>query len=381
MTSYSFQTKQLTVGYDGKPLIRDIEVSLKQGEILALIGPNGCGKTTILKSISKYLQRIYGAVYIGDCSIDEISSRELSRKAAVVLTEKPKTELMTCYDVVATGRYPYTGMLGILSEEDKAQVHSAMELVNAWELREQDFTRVSDGQRQRVLLARAICQQPQIIVLDEPTSFLDVRYELELLGLLRRMAKERGITVILSLHELGMAQKAADFVMCVKGEYIAHYGTPEEIFEKERIHELFELENGSYNPLFGSLELERPEGSPQVFVIAGGGTGIAEYRRLQKEGIPFATGILHENDVDYQVACDLASVVISEKSFERISEDTYRKALACMKACHTVTNCLQRYGEMNEQNRRLREAAKGLGMHIGEIAAIAPGKAYRPPGG
>ncbi len=275
---------------------------------------------------------------------------------------------MTCEDVVATGRYPYTGLLGILSEEDRTQVRAAMELVNAWDLRDRDFTEISDGQRQRVLLARAICQEPQIIVLDEPTSYLDVRYALELLGILRSMAEERGITVIMSLHELNMAQKVSDLVMCVKGEYITHFGTPREIFQRELIGELYELSNGSYNPLFGSFEMERPKGEPRVFVIAGGGTGIAEYRTLQRKRIPFATGILHENDIDYQIAYDLASEVFSEKSFERIGEEVFQRALARLYACGTVINCLKSYGEINEKNKRLYEMAVAAGLTVVESA-------------
>jgi iron complex transport system ATP-binding protein len=361
---YFFYTKQLTVGYNGKPLIRDIEIRLNKGQILTLIGPNGSGKSTILKSVTKHLKSIYGTVYIDNRSIDDMSNRDMSYKVAVVLTEKLRTELMTCEDVVATGRYPYTGMLGILSEQDHLQVRSAMELVNAWDLRDRDFTEVSDGQRQRILLARAICQEPQIIVLDEPTSFLDVRYELELLNILRAMAEERDITVVMSLHELDMAQKVSDLVMCVKGEYITHFGSPREIFRRELIGELYELSNGSYNPLFGSFEMERPKGEPQVFVIAGGGTGIAEYRTLQKKRIPFATGILHENDIDYQIACDLASEVFFEKSFERIGEDVYQSALRRLKSCGTVINCLNGYGEMNEKNKELYEMAVSMGLKI-----------------
>ena len=125
----------------------------------------------------------------------------------MVLTERLKPELMTCHDVVATGRYPYTGRLGILSKEDELKVDQAMEAVHAQELGSRNFQEISDGQRQRVLLARAICQEPEIMILDEPTSFLDIRYKLELLGILRNMAKEKGITVILSLHEIDMAQK------------------------------------------------------------------------------------------------------------------------------------------------------------------------------
>lgn len=362
------QTKRLTVGYDGVPLIRDIEISLHRGQILTLIGPNGSGKSTILKSITKHLKTICGAVYIGGSSLDGMGSRDLSQLVAVVLTEKLKTELMTCEDVVATGRYPYTGMLGILSERDRAQVREAMELVNAWELRERDFTEISDGQRQRVLLARALCQEPQVIVLDEPTSFLDVRYKLELLNILRVMARERGITVIMSLHELDLAQKVSDLVMCVKGEYVTRFGTPREIFQKELIGELYSLSNGSYNPFFGSFEMERPRGVPRVFVIAGEGTGIPEYRALQAKRIPFATGILHENDIDYQLARDLAEEVFSEKSFQQIGADVYESALGRMKACGAVVNCLRRYGEINRRNRDLYEEALSMGLKVVENA-------------
>lgn len=365
---YFFYTKQLTVGYNGKPLIKDIEIHLNKGQILTLIGPNGSGKSTILKSITKNLKNICGTVYIDNRSINDMSNRDMSYKVAVVLTEKLKTELMTCEDVVATGRYPYTGRLGILSVQDKFQIHNAMELVNALELKDKEFTEISDGQRQRILLARAICQEPQIIVLDEPTSFLDVRYELELLNILRLMAEERNIAVIMSLHELDMAQKVSDFVVCVKGEYITHYGKPSEIFQRELIAELYELTNGSYNPLFGSLEMGRPAGVPKVFVIAGGGTGIAEYRTLQKKQIPFVTGILHENDIDYQIADDLATEVFVEKSFERIGDDIYQSALQRLKSCDTVINCLSSYGELNEKNKQLNEQAIAMGLKIVDSA-------------
>ncbi|HWQ74718.1 MAG TPA: ABC transporter ATP-binding protein [Syntrophomonas sp.] len=361
---YFFRTDRLTVGYNGKPLIKDIEISLQKGQILTLIGPNGSGKSTILKSIMKYLKSIYGTVYIGNRSIEDMSDRDMACQAAVVLTERLRTELMTCEDVVATGRYPYTGLLGILSQQDKLQVRKAMELVNAWDLKERDFTQISDGQRQRILLARAICQEPQIIVLDEPTSFLDIRYKLELLNILRTMAEERGITVIMSLHELEMAQKISDLVMCVKGETIMHFGSPREIFQKELIGELYELSKGSYNPLFGSFEMERPRGEARVFVIAGGGTGIDQYRTLQKKRIPFVTGILHENDIDYQIARDLASQVFFEKSFERIGENTYQSAFKRLESCDTVINCLKSYGEMNERNKTLLKAAVSRGLKI-----------------
>ena len=164
-------TENLTVGYDGKPLIRDIRLSLEKGQILTLIGPNGAGKSTILKSLIRQLKLVGGAVWLDNTSMEHMTDKEISRKMAVVMTERIHPELMTCEDVVATGRYPYTGTLGILGAEDHEKVKSAMQLVHAWELRDRDFSAISDGQRQRILLARAICQEPEVIVLDEPTSF------------------------------------------------------------------------------------------------------------------------------------------------------------------------------------------------------------------
>ena len=189
MSGYYFHLDHLTVGYDKKPLIKDICIGIEKGEIVTLIGPNGSGKSTILKSITRQLKLVGGNVEFDGKNLHELSFRELSTKMAVVLTERMKPELMTCHDIVATGRYPYTGRLGMLTREDEEKVEKAMRAVHAEELGGRDFNAISDGQRQRVLLARAICQEPEVIILDEPTSFLDIRHKLELLAILRRMAK------------------------------------------------------------------------------------------------------------------------------------------------------------------------------------------------
>ncbi|MBR6258961.1 MAG: ABC transporter ATP-binding protein [Oscillospiraceae bacterium] len=362
MSEYYFRTSDLSVGYNGRVLIHDIEIRLKKGEILTLIGPNGSGKSTILKSITKHLAAIRGDSFIADASVAAMSYKEMSKQLAVVLTERIKGELLTCYDVVATGRYPYTSTLGILSQEDREKVFSAMERVHARELADKDFTAISDGQRQRVLLARAICQEPEIIVLDEPTSFLDIRHKLELLSILRSMSKEKGITVIMSLHEIDLAQKISDKVMCVRGDVIEHFGPPDEIFREEIINSLYGIERGAYNITFGSVELPRPEGVPETFVISACGSGVDLYRRLQKEDTPFCAGILYKNDVDYQVAKFLAAEVIAEEPFMPISDETYEKALTKMRACKKVLFTGAPIGEQNKRLADLIAEAEKMGI-------------------
>ena len=364
---YFFHTDQLTVGYDGKPLIREINIQLKKGEILTLIGPNGAGKSTILKSITRQLTTISGTVYLDKQLMSQMSNKEVSQKLAVVLTERMRPELMTCEDIVATGRYPYTGTLGILSAEDKVKVKEAMETVHAWDLKDRDFTAISDGQRQRILLARAICQEPEIIVLDEPTSFLDIRHKLELLTILKQMVLDNQLTVIMSLHELDLAQKVSDKVICVHGEYIEKYGAPEEIFTSDYIRNLYGITRGSYNAAFGCVEMEPPKGTPQIFVIGGNGSGIPIYRKLQRQGIPFAAGVLHTNDVDYQVASALAAQVVAEKPFECISQKNYENAAELMKQCQKVICPLKEFGTMNAANKELLNLARKLGILVKDI--------------
>lgn len=351
-------TADLAVGYNKKALIRDIEISVRPGQIVTLIGPNGAGKSTILKSITRQLEPIAGTVSIRDTSIRHIPERKFAQTVSVMMTGWTDPEWMLCEEVVESGRFPYTGRLGLLSEQDREKVREAMELVHVTELAQRNFTRISDGQRQRVMLARAICQEPDILILDEPTSFLDIRHKLELLSLLKDLVRQKQLAVIMSLHEIDLAQKISDYVLCIKGDHIDRCGTPEEVFTAAYIHELYGVHRGSYNSQYGSLELDAPKGKPQVFVIGGGGLGIPVYRKLQRSGIPFIAGILHTNDLDYPVASALAAEVISEQAFEPISEAAIYRAKAALQQCTGVICCLERFGTQNQGNRQLLELAK-----------------------
>ena len=294
--------------------------------------------------------------------MSRMREEEVARTLAMVMTERLHPEFMTCREVVATGRYPYTGRLGILSAEDWKLVDDAMQLVHARDTADRNFSQISDGQRQRVMLARAICQEPEVIVLDEPTSFLDIRYKLELLTVLKQLVREKQVAVILSLHEIDLAQKLSDRLICVHNGRIERCGTPEQVFTGDYIRTLYDLERGTYNEQFGSLELERVTGEPRVFVIGGGGSGTALYRRLQRRGIPFAAGILPENDVELPTARALAVETVTERAYQPIGEDAYARAQALVRQCGNAVCCLDLFGPVNEKNRVLRDWAQQEGL-------------------
>ncbi|MCM1183698.1 MAG: ABC transporter ATP-binding protein [Roseburia sp.] len=246
MEKYYFTAEKMCVGYDGRPLIRELEIALPKGEILSIIGPNGAGKSTVLKSIAGQLRLLGGMVYLGGDDLSKLRADALARKLSVVFTERLRGELKTCRDVVATGRYPYTGWFGVLSGEDERIVDEVMALTHITDIGGQDYDKISDGQRQRVMLARAICQEPELVILDEPTSYLDIRHKLEFLSVLQEMRAQRGLTVIMSLHELELAKLVSDRILCLKGAYAERYGTPKEIFEGDFVARLFDIQESSF---------------------------------------------------------------------------------------------------------------------------------------
>ena len=248
------KVRNLTKYYVKNKALDNVSFSLEEGEILGFLGPNGAGKSTVLKTVAGQLAPLGGTVYINEQDASSYPAAEVSKFRAVMLTERMTSEQMTCSDVVSLGRYPYTGKLGILSDEDKLIVKESMDLVHVSELAERDYHAVSDGQRQRVLLARAICQEPQLMILDEPTSYLDIRHKLEFLDLLKSLVTGRNIGVIMSLHELELAHMISDRVICIDAEgSVVMTGTPDEVFTDASISSLYEIDTGRVTDLYSSF--------------------------------------------------------------------------------------------------------------------------------
>ena len=333
-------TDKLSVGYGEKSVVRDIALAAKPGQVLCLIGPNGAGKSTLLKTLMGALPPTGGAVYLDGRQLRAYQERELARISSAVLTARPEPELMSTEEVVAVGRYPYTGRLGILTEEDRRIVRESMEKVGVSDLAETDFSLLSDGQRQRVLLARALCQQPRLLILDEPTSFLDIHHKLDFLQLIRELVGGGGLAVIMSMHELELAQRFADVLLCIRDGRVDRMGSPEEIFSGSYIEQLYAIKNGSYDSLAGTAEGPRAEGAPHV-----------------------AVGVLPENDLDLPTARALAAVVITDRANEPVSAAKVNEAMEVLKSCERVV-CTTSFGGVNLENRRLLEYAKAHNMLI-----------------
>ena len=258
MKEFLCETQELAIGYGKTPLASGIALRAKPGQILVLVGPNGAGKSTLLKTLAGQLAPLGGTVLLDGQDLTAYTGTARAQKLALMLPHTRRTELTTCFEFAAAGRIPYTGRLGILSDADRQTVQDALEIAGAAHLADRDFNCISDGQRQRVLLARAICQQPKVLLLDEPTSFLDIKGKIELLTILQKLAHEQGLAVIVSLHELDMAQKIADAVVCVFPDHVSGVLTPDAAFAPDNIRALYALSEAQYTALFGQAKPQKP---------------------------------------------------------------------------------------------------------------------------
>ena len=230
----------LNAGYHEKTVVKGVNLEIKKGEIVSLIGPNGGGKSTLLKTVSGELKALGGTVTLDENEIRDIPLKELAKKMSVVGTQRVNPEHMSAFDVVMSGRLPYSDGFGLFKESDKVAANKAADLMNLEGFLQKDFTSLSDGQKQRTLIARAICQEPEYLVMDEPTSYLDIRHRFELMDVIKKLSKE-GITVIMSLHELELALSVSDRLILVRSDGKTKAETPRTVLEGGLLQDLYGL--------------------------------------------------------------------------------------------------------------------------------------------
>jgi len=237
-----FQTKQVFVSLSGKKILENISLVLHKGTITAIIGPNGSGKSTLLKTLAKNLLPSGGCVYFSGTDLRSLSGKELARKLAV-LYQSPKAPAdITVQDLVEYGRFPHLNWWKGKTNEDRELVLWAMRQTGLSEYAARPVVTLSGGEQQRAWIAMALAQKPQTLVLDEPTAYLDIAHQLEIMELLKRLNRENGLSVVMVLHDLNHAAQYADTVVALSKGQVAAVGSPAEVITAKLLREVFEVE-------------------------------------------------------------------------------------------------------------------------------------------
>lgn len=247
--------QSLSLGYGSRILIDSLSATVKSGELTALVGRNGTGKSTLLRAITGLGERIGGDILLGDKSIDSLSTAELATMVAFVTTDKVRIANLRCRDVVALGRAPYTNWIGRMQEQDEEIVMRSMELVGMSDYADKTMDRMSDGECQRIMIARALAQQTPIILLDEPTAFLDMPNRYELCTLLQRLAHEEQKCILFSTHELDIALALCDSIALISPPQL-HLLPTEEMVKSGYIEKLFTSGIVNFDPTTRSVSIK-----------------------------------------------------------------------------------------------------------------------------
>ena len=237
------KTTALSIGYNDKTIVSDINVTLKEGDIIALIGPNGAGKSTLFKTFSTHIKPLGGKIELFGKDLMAYTPKERAKLLGIVLTERPDDMFLKVFDVVAAGRYPYTGMFGKLSDKDEREIKVSLELVGINQLIDRVFNTLSDGEKQKVMIAKAIAQNTPVIMLDEPTAFLDYPSKIELFSLLKKLAKEQKKAILFSSHDLELLLRYTDNLWIIAKNQPFAAGKSSELLKNNVIKNYFELKD------------------------------------------------------------------------------------------------------------------------------------------
>jgi iron complex transport system ATP-binding protein len=277
MNTDVLETRGLSTGYASRSLHSALDLRVNAGQLVCLIGPNGSGKTTLLRTLSGSQRPIAGQVLLSGRDVHRLSSLERARHLSIVTTERIASGLITGYELVAMGRIPHTSWTGALSVKDHDIVERAIRQCRAADLSGRPLAEISDGERQRLMLARALAQEPRLLVLDEITAFLDVTKRIEMAILLRKIARETGVAILLSTHDLDLALRTADRVWLLPGPGLFNQGIPEELVLDGTLASAFAAEGVLFDRESGGFVLT--ESAAHLTPVSGSGVNATWARR------------------------------------------------------------------------------------------------------
>ncbi len=289
------QTHDLTIGYrhgrkQPRIVAEALNVVLRRGELVCLLGPNGAGKSTLLRTMSGLQSSLRGRITLHGDDLTHLTPVQIARRLSIVLTERIDAGAMTAYGLVALGRHPYTNWAGQLSEQDEVVVRWALTAVGAADLAGRQINTLSDGERQKVMIARALAQEPALILLDEPTAYLDLPRRVEIMRILRQLARQEGRAILLSTHDLELALRMADQLWLMAADGSLQTGAPEDLVLSGAFGQTFPSDGVAFDLQTGSFRLlEQPIGRID---LAGNGAGAFwTMRALERAGFAVDRGL------------------------------------------------------------------------------------------
>jgi iron complex transport system ATP-binding protein len=288
MSATVLQTEALSIGYTGRRgaprvIAAGLELRLHAGEVVCLLGPNGVGKSTLLRTLVGMQPPLAGRVWLDGADLGRLSPREVARRLSVVLTERIEVGQLSAYALVALGRHPHTDWTGRLSPRDEEVVRWALEAVDAVSLAHRQVHELSDGERQRIMVARALAQEPLLMVLDEPTAFLDLPRRVEMMRLLRRLARETNRVLLLSTHDLDLALRSADALWLLAPGGVLHSGAPEDLVLGGAFEATFASDGIAFDRRHGSFQVH-PPAQRRANLVGDGLIALWTARALERAG-------------------------------------------------------------------------------------------------
>ncbi|HEX6235616.1 MAG TPA: ABC transporter ATP-binding protein, partial [Acidimicrobiales bacterium] len=351
----------VTAGYTGSPVVRDVGLRVRPGEVVGLVGPNGSGKTTLVRVASRALRPRSGRVLVEGRDPYRVGAREAARLLAVVPQDVVPAFSFTALEMVLMGRTPHRSAWGGGGPEDWGRARAAMAVTRVQHLADRPIEELSGGERRRVVLAQALAQDAPVLLLDEPTTHLDVRHVLDLLGIVRGLATREGRAILTILHDLSLAASACDRLVVIDGGVVVADGAPDAVVTPGLLRGVYGVEaDVDVDPATGrpTVRLEpavarAPSGGRRAHVVGGAGRGAPFIRRLAEAGYDVSVGVLHASDTDAAVAERLNLVRVSVPPFSPIDEGSADECRALMLAADLVLVCDAPFGAGNVANLRL----------------------------
>src|SRR5215472_6481559 len=373
--AHVLEVRGVTFGYGRQPLFNDVHLRVRAGEMVGLLGPNGAGKTTLLRLLSGVLFPQQGEVLLEGRDLRQWGRRGAARRIAVVPQELHVPFAFTVEHMVSLGRTPFISLFGSQTKHDQAIIQQAMSEAEIIPLAGRVFNELSGGERQRVMVAMALAQEPSLLLLDEPTSHLDIKYQVEILALIQRLNRELSVTVVASMHDLNLAARYFPRLVLFQHGIVADAG-PTEVLAPRLLHRVYGV-NVRVGILRGAEHLSvlppvnetteeehEPSRQAQVHVMAGGGSGELLMRALADAHVPFIAGALNIGDSDHTLALHLAEEVITEQPYAPISPAVLEQVRSSLARMALLILCPVPIGPGNLALLREAVSAVSRGVHV-----------------